>query len=312
MTPKEGTAVVDAQFELGVDYAQGQGVPRNAAKAAKWFRKAEQGNPWFVSSMLLPDTQALQWYRKAAAQGDAKAQLIMGLTFTAAKNYAQAFQWYHKAAAQGDAEAEDNLGLMYAEGRGIPQNYAQALKWYRKAAEQGYANAQDNLGQMYAEGHGVPRDYTEALKWSHKSAAQGNFGGIVNAMSDGSSANSYRKSAHAGNAVAQDNLGDVYANGHGVPRNYTKAAKWYRKSAEQGDAYGQFSLGWLYAEGHGIPQNYAQALKWMLIAKAHATPHDDLRTAQAVQSLEHLATPAQIAQAQDLARRWWSAHHLHP
>jgi len=34
-----------AQFELGMDYDNGQGVPKNHAEATRWFRKAaEQGN----------------------------------------------------------------------------------------------------------------------------------------------------------------------------------------------------------------------------------------------------------------------------
>ncbi len=44
MTPKEGTAVVDAQFELGVDYAQGQGVcPEMRPRPQNGFAKLSKG-----------------------------------------------------------------------------------------------------------------------------------------------------------------------------------------------------------------------------------------------------------------------------
>ena len=69
----------------------------------------------------------------------------------------EAVQWYRKAAEQGDAEAQDNLAFMYKNGQGVTQDYAQAVKWYRKAAEQGYAGAQINLGVMYDNGQGVNR-----------------------------------------------------------------------------------------------------------------------------------------------------------
>ena len=50
---------------------------------------------------------------------------------------AQAVQWYRKAAEQGIAKAQFNLGFMYNNGQGVRQDYMQAVHWYRKAAEQG-------------------------------------------------------------------------------------------------------------------------------------------------------------------------------
>ena len=62
------------------------------------------------------------------------------------RNSAEAMEWYHKAAAQGNAQAQFNLGSMYFEGEGVPKDPAQAVVWYRKAAEQGDSDAQHNLG----------------------------------------------------------------------------------------------------------------------------------------------------------------------
>lgn len=39
-----------------------------------------------------------------------------------ARDDAQAVQWFQKAATQGNATAQVNLGLMYAEGSGVPRN----------------------------------------------------------------------------------------------------------------------------------------------------------------------------------------------
>lgn len=44
----------------------------------------------------------------------------------------------------------------------------------------------------------------------------------------------YRKAADGGNAAAQYNLGVMYANGRGVPKNDAQAGVWFRKAAEQG------------------------------------------------------------------------------
>jgi uncharacterized protein len=71
-------------------------------------------------------------------------------------------QWYRKAADQGYANAQITIGVMYENGQGVTQDNAEAIRWYRKAAEQGNPNAQYNLGVMYHSGQGVTQDYAEA------------------------------------------------------------------------------------------------------------------------------------------------------
>ncbi len=82
----------DAQNNLGVMYANGQGVAQD-------------------------DKQAVSWYRKAAEQGDAKAQYNLGNMYDQGRGVAQddkqAASWYRKAAEQGHAQAQNNLGVMY-------------------------------------------------------------------------------------------------------------------------------------------------------------------------------------------------------
>lgn len=120
-----------AQHNLGVQYANGQGVPQDYAMAR-------------------------QWYERAAAQGYAVAQTNLGALYHngqgAPQNYAMARQWYEKAAAQGEAMAQNNLGLLYHNGLGVPKDYVTARGWYEKAVAQGNALAQHNLGVLYEQG----------------------------------------------------------------------------------------------------------------------------------------------------------------
>ena len=81
---------------------------------------------------------------------------------------------YRKAAEQGNAKAQYNLGVCYENGYGVEKNYFKAVKWYRKAAEQGLADAQNNLGVCYYFGYGVEKNYSEAVKWWRRAAEQGN------------------------------------------------------------------------------------------------------------------------------------------
>ena len=66
----------------------------------------------------------------------------------------------------------------------------------------------------------------------------------------------YRKAAEHGDDLAAATLGSMYLWGKGVPENYAEAMKWSLKAAKQGNAFGQYSLGDIYMRGLGVPQNY--------------------------------------------------------
>ncbi len=72
----------------------------------------------------------------------------------------------------------------------------------------------------------------------------------------------YRKAAEQGHAQAQNSLGFMYSEGHGVEQDYKEAVKWYRKAAEQGHAQAQTNLCIMYSEGYGVEQDYYEAAKW--------------------------------------------------
>ena len=102
--------------------------------------------------------EARRLWEGAAEQGHAMARIIwVSCTIMARAdvNYKKAVEWYKKAAEQGYAKAQYNLGVMYDNGRGVDVNYKKAAEWYEKAAEQGLAEAQYNLGMLHYHGHGV-------------------------------------------------------------------------------------------------------------------------------------------------------------
>ena len=79
-----------------------------------------------------------------------------------------------KAAEQGDAKAQLALGVFYEEDRSVPENAAEAVKWYRRAADQGDNEAQWRLGMCYALGKGgLPIDDFQAYVWFSISAIGG-------------------------------------------------------------------------------------------------------------------------------------------
>ena len=78
----------NTQYNLGVMYANGQGVAQD-------------------------DAHAVYWYRKAVEQGDASAQNNLGGMYAEGrgvdKNYAWAVYWYALAAQNGNTLAADNI-----------------------------------------------------------------------------------------------------------------------------------------------------------------------------------------------------------
>ena len=60
----------------------------------------------------------------------------------------------------------------------------------------------------------------------------------------------------------------------------------------------QYSLGAMYANGHGVPQDNIRALKWINIAASRG----DEKALRLKDAVAKRMTPAQIAEAQKLAR----------
>lgn len=63
------------------------------------------------------------------------------------QNHYEAVKWYRRAASQGHANAQLNAGAMLYKGDGVPRDYGEAAMWFRKAAEQGNADAKKFLGE---------------------------------------------------------------------------------------------------------------------------------------------------------------------
>ena len=141
-----------AQYDVGVLYAQGQGLVQDYASAATWFRAA-------------------------AAQGNVAAEYNLGVLYAqglgVAASQTEAINWYRSAAAQDHPAAEFNLALAYATGAGTPQDFAAAVRWYQKAAAQGLAPAMVNLAILYEAGNGVDRSPVDSYAWYSAAGERG-------------------------------------------------------------------------------------------------------------------------------------------
>jgi uncharacterized protein len=120
----------------------------------------------------------------------------------------------------------------------------------RDAAVDGNAEAQFALGLLLAAGP-APQDYAQALQW-------------------------YQKAADQNHRLAQFNLGQMFAQGQGMPRSDSMAVMWIRRAADGGDSGAQFNMGDRYARAsmHGSEMDAAESriesYKWFTLAAAQS------------------------------------------
>lgn len=119
--------VGNAQYNLGVMYHQGLGVPKNVNKA-------------------------IELYRVAAANDHPEAQYNLAIAYIEGVgteyNPQIAAAYFQKAAAGGIVEAAYNLGLLYENGLLGESQPDEALFWYSLAADKGNEQAKTALKQI--------------------------------------------------------------------------------------------------------------------------------------------------------------------
>ena len=117
-----------AQYDLGMRYGRGEGVPRD-------------------------DHQARQWLARAAAAGHLRARLALGWLYYAGrgvpKDFAKAAELFGYAAERGDPEAQYMMGVLHIQGQGVERDSKRSIIWMRKAAAQGHPQAMSVLRGLF-------------------------------------------------------------------------------------------------------------------------------------------------------------------
>ena len=125
--PQTDYADAEAQFSMGVKFANGEGATQDYVQAA-------------------------EWYLKAADQRHSLAQYNLGIMYAHGQGVtpdaARSAMWFGKAAQAGDAGAQFYLGNRCQRaslGRvreQVSESMIEAYKWYRLAAAQGYLGSE--------------------------------------------------------------------------------------------------------------------------------------------------------------------------
>jgi TPR repeat protein len=169
------------------------------------------------------------------------------------------------SADEGHPVAQWRLGRMYADGDGVAQNDLRAFDYFSKIANlhaednpaspqsQIVANAFVALGRYYLEGIPNSRITPDPER------AREMF--------------SYAAS-YFGNADAQYNLGRLYLDGVGAPRDPKNAVRWLGLAAQKGQHQAQAMLGQMLFNGDHLQRQAARGLMWLTLARDGAGPNE--------------------------------------
>ena len=177
-----------AQYNLGVFYERGEGVPVNRRLAEIYLEQsATQGhNSAQLNLGLLyqsgvdgvPDyKKAIYWLQLASESGNPKAHGAIGLMYLnghgVKKDANQAIHYLELSAATGEVYSQYNLALVLRGINDGPVDMERSTYWLKQAAERGFGAAQVDLAINYFKGSGVEPDHAEAYKWARLSLSSG-------------------------------------------------------------------------------------------------------------------------------------------
>jgi TPR repeat protein len=264
-------------------YRLGSDVDRDEAKAAYLYRKAAvmgnaEAQTRFAEALFdgrgvaRDPARAGTWLEKAAHQGYARAECDLGVMLKNGLGTAQdppnGLRYLQAAASQGDSYAEDYLGRFAESGLTSDPSPSEAYMHYLKAAEMGSAWGTYNVARMHQHGVGVGKSPAEALRWYMK-AATIRDPDLLGQWSD-------LRSEAGAIAGANFRIGDMYADGNGVPKDSREAERWYRRgvdmestAARAGWSMAQVYLANAYLQSKGVPLDYGEAMHLMRKAAEH-------------------------------------------
>jgi hypothetical protein len=148
--------------------------PKAAANPATVSAAAVPANPGIKANTL----EAL---RTLAERGDADAQWNLGVRYHTGdglvQDDTQAVQWFLRAAEQGHVSAQATLGAYYWAGRGVPQDLSKAYFWSVLALAQGDDGSKSRLeglaSQMTRAQVSGARLQAEEWLRQHRASAEG-------------------------------------------------------------------------------------------------------------------------------------------
>lgn len=118
----------------------------------------------------------------------------------------------------------------------------------------------------------------------------------------------YQKAADKGDIGGEVHLAALFRDGgKNFPRDMAQAAAWYQKAADQGDVTAQGTMGTLYSMGQGVAQSYVEAYYWLDLAAAVKGPKQEQYAAYRQMMGAHI-TMDELDAVKERETAWKAAH----
>jgi TPR repeat protein len=250
------------------------------------------------------DSDKVSKLRKLAENGNASAQHNLALLLASGdetrRDYPQAVEWYRKAVAQGVVESAYNLGVIYKSGADrVPRDVGEACRWFDYAAQSGLVSG------MYQYAFCLGRT-KEAANWLSRAADAGSadalaelgtriiYGlGLPQDIQKGVSME--RRAAEMGSPVGMHNYAVSLANGIGIEKDERAAFYWMSKAASANYCMSYGSLAINYLTGNVVPKNEKKALELIYVGASVGDKN-------ALQMLATIFESGQLGQPKDTVK----------
>jgi T5orf172 domain/Sel1 repeat len=218
------------------------------------------------------------------------------------QDYAEALRLYLQAAKLGSIAAHVAIGDIYAAGDGVRVNAEKALNFYKEGARKGSWLCYWKMGMLF----GAQKNYANADKCF--ALFLKNLPVTLDGDSYDTNYEFHRvistQAEKFGSIAAYIAIGDIYADGDGVPVNAEKALNFYREGARKGSWFCYWKMGMLF----GAQKNYANADKcFALFLKNLPVTLDDDSYDTNYEFHRVISTSVSLI----LRRRWTSITDLH-
>ena len=283
---------------IGRMFLRGEGMEQSYEKALTWFRRGvANGDALCQYKMGLMHIEGLgvkkdpllaaEYFKEAANQNFASAQVHMGQLFLDQGDIHTATRFFELAARNGHIEAFYHLAEINNYGIGQDRSCGMATAYYKTVAEkvESVHSSFDEANRAYDEG-----DIESALIMYMMAAEQGYESGQANVaylLDDYKSILSldslipwkkkkpsllrnaalaliyWTRSAKQQNIDSMVKMGDYYLGGYGVEADMEKAATCYQTAAEtHQSAQALWNLGWIHENGLGVEQDFHLAKRF--------------------------------------------------
>jgi TonB family protein len=217
--------------KLGMKYLNGEGVAKDAVRAAELFKQACDGG---------------------SATGCFNLGAVCQFGLGVPKDELRAAALFKQACDGDNMQGCFILAGLYHFGQGLPKDQVRAAALFKQACDGGNMGGCYNLGLDYATGQGVPKDEVRAVALFKQACSGGTKSGCSNLgllssapgapRDDVRAAAQYNEACTGGDMQACSLLGDLYESGQGVPNDELRAVALFKQACGGGTMRACFAM----------------------------------------------------------------------